>query len=98
MLESKFQADLIVELEEMFPGSFVMKTDANQIQGFPDILILYGKQWATLECKRCAKSPFRPNQEYYIEILDDLSFSMVIYPENKREVLRELQQTFRTRR
>lgn len=97
-LESVFQADLIYEIEKMFPGCFVMKNDANTIQGFPDLIILWEDQWACLECKKNAAAPLQPNQEYYVETLDNMLFARFIYPENKEEVLRELQRTFESRR
>ena len=95
MLESVFQSNLISELEEMFDGCIILKNDANYIQGFPDLLILYRNKWAALECKRSKNEPRQPNQEYYVEILDKMSFSSFIYPENRREILYELQQTFK---
>lgn len=94
MAESDFQSKLIKELEDRFPGCIVMKTDPKYIQGIPDLLVLYKKKWALLECKRSKKEPRRPNQEYYVDLLDRLSFSRFIFPENKTEVLNELQQTF----
>jgi hypothetical protein len=98
MLESKFQSELRNEIEQMLEGCIIFKTDANQIQGFPDLLILYKDRWAVLECKKSANEPFQPNQEYYINYLSELSFARVIYPENKQEVLDELQRTFQPRR
>ena len=98
MLENKFQASLIKELKQMFKGCVVLKTDANYIQGFPDLLILFENKWAALECKQSQNSRFRPNQEYYIDLLGSMSFCSVIYPEIKEEVLYELQQAFETRR
>lgn len=96
--ESKFQAELIKDLHERFPGCIVMKNDPNYIQGIPDLTILYEKKWATLECKKDKDAPYRPNQEYYISKMDDMSFSRTIYPENKEEVLDDLQQAFKSRR
>lgn len=95
-LESGFQDKLIAELKEMFKGCMVFKMD--QFQGLPDLLILFGKQWASLECKQHAKAKKRPNQEYYVDLMNDMSFSRFICPENKEEVLSELQQAFRQRR
>ena len=94
-LERDFQPNLIKDLERLFPGCLVMKLDANYIQGIPDLLILYGERWAVLECKRSAKAPRRPNQEHYVSRLDEMSFSRFVYPENREEVLHELQQAFR---
>ena len=96
MLESKFQGNLIKELKEMFPGCIVIKNDSSYIQGIPDITIFYGKRWATLECKKSKDAPSRPNQPYYVKKMNDMSFSAFIYPENKEEVLNELQQAFGT--
>lgn len=99
--ESDFQSNLIDELKDLFPGCVVMKTDPRYIQGIPDLLILYKKKWALLECKKSEKEYLRnkqPNQEYYVDLLNRLSFSSFIFPENKEAVLNELQQSFQSRR
>ena len=80
----------------MFPGCLVLKSDANAIQGMPDLLILYKHKWASLECKRSATASKRPNQEYYVRMMSEMSFSRFIYPENKEDVLNELQRSFET--
>lgn len=100
MLESKFQSDLIKELNNMFIGCVILKNDANYIQGFPDLLILFNDRWAVLECKRSKDAPYQPNQEYYLDMLGLMSYASVIYPEIKKEVLDELQHafTFKSRR
>ena len=90
MLESVFQSKLIKELKEMFPDCIVMKNDASYIQGIPDILILYGSKWASLEIKKSANASRQPNQQYYVDKMDEMSFSRFIYPENRDEVLDEL--------
>jgi hypothetical protein len=95
-LESKFQSELIKEIKELFPEAIVTKMEP--FQGFPDILILYKNKWATLECKRGATAKHQPNQEYYVEKLNAMSFSRFIYPENKEAVLNDLQHTFEPRR
>ncbi len=94
MLESNFQSKLIRELKDRFPGCIVSKNDSSYIQGIPDLLILYEDKWATLECKKDAKAKKQPNQEYYVGRMNEMSFSRFICPENKEEVLNELQQTF----
>ena len=91
MLENKFQSDLIKEIENRFPGWLIMKNDPNYIQGIPDLLILYKDKWASLECKKSEKSKHRPNQDYYVEKMNDMSFSAFIFPENKEEVLNDLE-------
>lgn len=98
MLESKFQSGLIEELKDMFPGCIVLKNDPNYIQGFPDLTILYGDKWAALECKKFAHATRQPNQEYYVDKLDNMSFAAFIYPENKEDVLYELQLALRPNR
>lgn len=92
--ESAFQKDLRKELKERFPGCIVTKLDANDIQGIPDLLILYNNKWATLENKRSAKENKQPNQEYYVNKMDEMSFSRFIFPENKNLVLDELSDMF----
>lgn len=94
MRESEFQSKLIKELKMIFEGCVVLKNDANYIQGFPDLLILFEDKWAALEVKRSENSPTQPNQEYYVDILDGMSFAGFIYPENKEEVLSDLQSAF----
>lgn len=94
-LESKFQAELKKELKTLFPGCIVTKLDSGDIQGIPDLLILFKDKWATLECKKSAKASHRPNQDYYVDLMDKMSFSRFIYPENKEDILNELIQIFR---
>lgn len=98
MLENKFKQKLVQELKEMFPGCIVTHLDPNEVQGHPDLLILYRDTWAVLEGKRSSTASHRPNQEYYVDLMDRMSFARFIYPENKEEVLYDLQQTFRSRR
>jgi len=93
MLERDFQSRLIKRLHNMFPGCIVLKNDPNYIQGFPDLLVLVGPRWAALECKKSKNASVRPNQEYYVDLLNSMSYSRFISPENEEEVLNELQQT-----
>ncbi len=98
MLENKFKTELVAEIEDMFPGCIVVHLDPNEIQGIPDLLVLYENKWAALEGKKSANAPHRPNQDYYVNLMNKMSFASFIYPENKEEVLYELQQAFRIRR
>lgn len=98
MRENKFQSLLIKEIKQLLPGCIVMKNDADYIQGIPDLTVLYKDRWATLECKRDANAKRRPNQEYYVNTMDGMSFSRFISPENKEDVLYELQSTLKSGR
>jgi len=95
MKESAFQKKLIKELKERFEGCIVTKLDSGHIQGIPDLLILFKNHWATLECKQTKNSSKRPNQEYYVNLMNEMSFSRFINPENKEDVLNDLEQAFR---
>ena len=97
MLEGKFKTKLIEDLHELFPGCFVLHNNANEIQGFPDLTVLYNNMWACLEGKKSLKEPYQPNQEYYLEVLDHMSFASMICPENKEAVLYELQRALSPR-
>lgn len=97
-LESKFQANLIKELKEVFPGCIVLKNDPNYLQGIPDLIILWRDKWATLEVKKSAISHHQPNQEYYVNLMNKMSFSSFIYPESKEVVLDALQHSFGLKR
>lgn len=94
MKENQFQASVIKELHERFPDCVVLKNDPTYIQGIPDLLILYKDKWASLECKKDYKSSKRPNQEYYVSLMNEMSFSRFIFPENRKEVLDDLEQSF----
>ncbi len=95
-LESKFQKELMDEIREQYPGCVILKNDSGYIQGFPDWTILYKDKWAVLETKRSKNAPKQPNQEYYVSQLNSMSFSRIVYPENKEEVLDELRQAFQS--
>lgn len=94
MKESKFQSDLKKELQDMFPGCMITKLDSGDIQGIPDLLVLYKDKWAVLENKRSAKASHQPNQDYYVDKMNGMSFASFIYPENKDEVLARLRKKF----
>ena len=92
-LESGFQDSLIKQIKKILPGSMVFKMD--QIQGLPDLLILYKNKWASLECKRTATAKRQPNQEYYVNLMNEMSFSRFINPQNKDDILDELLKKFK---
>lgn len=93
-LESVFQKELIDEIRQRYPGCVILKNDSGYIQGFPDWTILYKDKWAVLEAKKEEKASKRPNQEYYVRKLDEMSYSRFVYPENREEVLAGLEKVF----
>lgn len=98
MKENAFQRNLIKEIKERFPGCIVMKNDSSYIQGIPDLTILYKNRWAALECKNENSAHKQPNQEFYVEKMNNMSYANFICPENKEEVLNEVQSALEPRR
>lgn len=97
MLENKFQANIIKKIKTIFPNAIVVKNDPGYIQGIPDLTVFNEDRWATLECKKKANAKHQPNQDYYVDKMDHMSFSRFIYPENKEEVLNDLRVHFGTK-
>jgi hypothetical protein len=98
MRERDYQASLIKKLRVLFPGCVILKNDSDYMPGVPDITILWKKYWGMLEVKVSGSAPSQPNQEYYVDELDKMSFAAFIYPENEEDVLHDLQQAFGARR
>jgi hypothetical protein len=96
--ESRFQASLIRKIKRQYPGAIIIRPDSGYLQGIPDRLILFKNKWAAFECKESQRSRHRPNQDYYIDLLDQMSYASFVYPENEERFLHELQQTFRLSR
>ncbi len=98
MLENKFKTGLVKELKTRFPGCMVVHLNPNEIQGIPDLLVLYESTWAALEGKKSATASHRPNQDYYVHEMNDMSFAAFIYPENKEEILNAMERSFEAHR
>lgn len=97
MRERDYQAGLIRKIKRLYPGCMVLKNDSSYMQGIPDLMVLYKNKWVALEVK--VKEPrssrdFEPNQEWFIERMNDMSFAACIFPENEKDVLRGVQLTF----
>lgn len=92
--ENKFQHHVKQRLRNEFPGCIVTKLDANDIQGIPDLLVLYNEHWAALECKQHAKAKHRPNQDRYVEKMNQMSYASFIFPENEEVVFDGLKRSF----
>lgn len=94
--ENQFQRTLVKEIRNHYNNEcIVTKLDSGYIQGIPDLLILHKDKWATLECKKSKNAHRQPNQQYYVDKMNKMSFSKFIYPENKEEVLNELYETLK---
>jgi hypothetical protein len=98
MAERYYQARLIKKLRVVLEDCIILKNDSGYLQGVPDLIVLWRDRWAMLEVKDHEGSPFQPNQEWYLEKLNGMSFAAVVYPENEDEVLHALQQAFGLRR
>ena len=94
MIESNFQKKLKKELKEKFPECIIYKTDSQQMQGSPDLLILNGPKWAALEVKKNAKAPHRPNQDYRVKRMNEMSYASFVFPENKEIIFHDLERLF----
>ncbi len=98
MRESTYQAQLIRTLRDVFPGCVILKNDTEYRQGIPDLLILYHTHWAMLEVKPSVRSKTQPNQAYYVDLFNDMSFAAFVCPENEEDVIHALQRAFTARR
>ena len=88
--ESAYQRRLIDRIESLLPDCFIIKLDPDQYQGIPDLLILFEDKWAALEVKVSEQAPVQPNQEYYVDLFNKLSFAAFIFPDIEDDVLAEL--------
>lgn len=93
--ESNFKRKLIKQIQLEYPGAIVLKNDANFMPGIPDHLILWGPRWAAFEAKAYEKAEHQPNQDYYVGLMNEMSYASFVYPQNKEKFLHELQQALR---
>jgi hypothetical protein len=98
MLESVFKKKLINRIQREFPGAIVLKVDPNYIQGITDNLILFEDKWAAFEAKRSRRASHQPNQDYYVSLLNSMSYASFVYPENEEDFIHEIQQSFKSNR
>ena len=97
MTEAVYQGRLIKRLKRTFPGCVILKNDSQYQQGILDLTLLWRQFWAMLEVKASQDASERPNQRYFVEQLDEMSFAAFIFPENEEEVLLALQEAFSSR-
>lgn len=94
MAENRYKRHVAQRLEREFPGCMIIKLDAGSQQGIPDRLVLYGNRWAALEVKDSEDAPTQPNQPYFVNRMNEMSFAAFIYPENEEAVFYELHLAF----
>lgn len=85
--EGPYKTYLRHRIERELQGSLVIKLDPSDIQGIPDMGILFGCRWGALEAKISRRANIQPNQEHWVTRLNDMSFAAFIYPEIEEEVL-----------
>ena len=94
MLERDYQKKLVKKLNDIFPGCIVVKNDAQLKQGIPDLLVLFNDKWVALEVKKSESASHRPNQDYNVERMNNMSYAAFIYPENEEKIFSELKEVF----
>lgn len=94
-IESGFQGRLREKIKTLLPDCIVMKTDAINHQGIPDLCIMCRGKCAFIECKGSKTAHHQPNQDAWVEWLNNQGFfAAFAYPENVNEVLIDLQWYF----
>ncbi len=94
MLERDYQKKLVKKLKDIFPGCYVIKNDAQLKQGIPDLLVLYNDKWVALEVKQSETASHRPNQDYNVERMNEMSYAAFIYPENEEKIFSQMKEVF----
>ena len=97
-LESAFSTEVRKDIEARLPGCIILKNDPNLQQGIFDLVILWRRHWGALEVKRSRDAAEQPNQRWYVDKANQMSFGAFIYPENKEDVLDAMEFAFRARR
>ncbi len=96
MRESEYQEKVIKKIKKKFnlADEDVLKNDSAYISGIPDWTVFCGNKYAMLEIKISEDAKKRPGQDYYVNHFNNQSFARFIYPENEKEVLKDLEDFF----
>lgn len=97
-LEREIQPRIIGKIKQRLPGAKVFKGDTRFQQGTPDLIILYQDRWAMLEVKRSSTATRQPNQEYFVDELNQMSYAALIHPDNEEDILDEVQRALQAER
>ena len=93
-----FQEELIDDLERLFPEAIILRGNSATRRGVTDLIVLNGDRWAGLESKRSENAKRQPLQDYYVDRMNAMSYASFVSPENKEQVLNELQQSLKPSR
>ena len=92
-----FASHIRQRIECEYEGCLVIHLDPNDVhQGIPDFLILYRNRWAMLEVKKSRTAKRQPNQQYWVDYYDQMSFAAVIYPENEELIFDAMEHTLKS--
>lgn len=95
--EADFKSKLYKEIRNKFPGTEVIPNDAGYLQGFPDATVYFPNgKYVLLEGKRTENSARQPNQDYYVNDSPLSPNAMFVYPENKKDVLKEIERRYKS--
>lgn len=90
--ENVYAARLRKLIKETVPNVVdIVKNDEQYCQGIPDHTILFNDgRYAMLEIKKSEDARHRPNQDYYVNLFNQFCYAAFAYPENEKQILREL--------
>ena len=97
-LEREIQPRIINKIKRRLPGVRIFKGDTRFQQGSPDLIVLYKDRWAVLEVKKDRTATRQPNQDYYVDLLNQMSYAALIHPDNEEDILDGLQRALQAER
>lgn len=97
-LEREIQSRIIKKIKARLPGVKIFKGDTHFQQGTLDLIILYRDRWAMLEVKKSKTASRRPNQQWFVDELNEMSYAALIHPDNEEDILNELQRALQAER
>lgn len=97
-LEAETQAAFVKRLRKSFERVLILKNDSGYLQGIMDLTVILPGAIIFIEVKPYVGAPYEPNQEYYLDLVQQFGFfSCTLTPENEEEVFRAIQATQRSR-